>query len=711
MKTIANSKVYGSSRLYYAAGFAIILAAFPVAAQEGTKSADAPLVLKQLTVTAQRREERLQDVPIAISAFDGEELSSSGVEDMQQLTQVTPGLFVTQGSLSPQPTIRGIGARGNNPSDEGTVPLYIDGVYQPFSRGGFPRLNNVERIEVLKGPQGTIFGRNATGGAINIITKRPKVGPELDLEIGYGSFNARTFRGYATAGQGPFAIDIAGSLYEDDGYVNDPVNHRDLARRDSLDIRSKAVWSVAEWLELTASISHRSDADNSSIASQPLDDNIAARRTNPGVFYPTQPYQSAQSFDPVNENTQDAASLTALLKFGAFDVTSITGWQENELYLLSDSDMTSLDLASLELTQIGRSWTEELFATSNGDGPFSWVVGTFLYDDLSGYDPIVRSTGGTYTRAPTFSVAVYAQGTLALDDHWSVTAGGRYTDEERDYSAHLGADSITAPTAKFSRFTPSGTIEYDSGDTYNVYLRYGEAFKSGVFTTNSLSMNIVKPEDVASWELGIKSDPLPQLRINAAIFSTKYENIQLTAKDPVTESSFLQNAAESTLRGAEVETTWQVSDDLQLRAGASYIDATFDRFQNAQVNVPVPGGGNSTTFIDASGNTMPKIPETTFNGALDYSHDFARGRLSATMNVARIGEYSWDATERLITDPYTLVNVQASWAFSPKWSIIIWGQNILDEEYQRSLTISSRGDALTYGAPSQFGIRLRYHWQ
>jgi iron complex outermembrane receptor protein len=679
-------------------------------AQETPPPKDA-LEVEEIIVTAQRREEKLQDIPAAVSAFSGDQLSAAGVDDIKELTSVTPGLFVTQGSLSPQPTIRGIGARGNNPSDEGTVPIYIDGVYQPFSRAGFPKLNNVARIEVLKGPQGTILGRNATGGAINIITKRPSVDPAADVEIGYGDFNAAMARGYFTGGFGNVAADLAIAAFEDDGYVTNPVTGEDLGKRRSFDIRAKVLWTPTDNIELTFAASRRKDADNRALVSQPLNGNVNVRRTNPGTFYPTQPYQSSLSFIPIADNTQESVSLTAVLKFDGFDITSISAWQRNDLRNRSDSDMTTLPVGFLDFIQYGRTKSEELYISSHGDGRFQWLAGTFLFNDVSGYDPITRAAS-TYTRAPTQSTALYGQVSYAFTDQWKLTVGGRQTFEDRDYSAHQNGVYVKAKTAHFEEFTPSATLEFNPSENYKLYLRYGEAFKSGVFTTNGLSTDSVLPENVKSWEFGVKTDPLPNLRINAAIYYTEYENIQLTAKDPLTAASFLQNAAASTLKGGEVEVTWRVTPDLQVRAGASVIDAKFDSFPGAQVNTPRPGnpGGNLTSFIDASGNVMPKIPENTFNIAADYSHEMLGGEFAATLSALRVGEFSWDTAERIISEPYTTVNGEISWRAPAGWEVSLWGENLTDELYWSSVTISADGDAITYGVPRSFGVRLRYRW-
>ncbi|MDB5471511.1 MAG: TonB-dependent receptor [Caulobacter sp.] len=698
-------------RLLTGTGLAALMVPGLAWAQQADEPTKDPLEVEEVVVTAQRREEKLQDVPAAISAFTGEQLSGAGVDDIKELTQVTPGLFVTQGGLSPQPTIRGIGARGNNPSDEGTVPVYIDGVYQPFSRAGFPKLNNVERVEVLKGPQGTILGRNATGGAINLITKRPKAGFGYDVEAGYGSFDAYSLRAYLTGGSDTLAADLAFGVFEDDGYVTNPVTNEDLGKRKGSDIRVKVLWTPTDWLEMTFAASRRRDADNRALATQPLDDNINARRTNPGVFYPTKPYQSSLSFVPIADNTQEAASITTLLKFDNFDITSISGWQKNWQRNRSDADMTTLNIGFLDYVQYGRTFSEELYISSAGDGPFQWLAGTFIFDDVSGYNPITRATS-TYTRAPTFSIAYYGQVSYAFTDQWKLTAGGRYTNEERDYSAHSGATYVKADTAEFEEFTPSATLEFTPSEDYKVYLRYGEAFKSGVFTTNGLTTSHVLPENVRSWELGVKTDPLPNLRINAAIFHTEYENIQLTAKDPLTAASFLQNAAASTLNGGEIEVTWRVTPELQIRGGVSVIDAKFDSFPGAQINSPRPGntGGNVTAFIDAAGNTMPKIPENTVNLAADYSRQMFGGDFGATLSVLHVGEFTWDSANRLTNDAYDTVNGELSWASPQGWEVTLWGENLTDELYLTSVVISAEGDAASYGSPRAFGVRLRYRW-
>ncbi len=214
------SKLFAASAAFGAlCGVTTIASAQELEAQ--SDSDDTAIGNGDIVVTAQRREERLQDVPLAISAFSGEALQAQGINSTKDLTIVTPGLNFTQSSFSPQPTIRGIGTRGVSASEESVVPVYIDGVYQPFLASTVMELNNVERIEVLRGPQTALYGRNSTGGAINIITKTPDEAPTMQTSLSYGRFNEIIAKGYFSAGTEIIQADIAGLYSRDEGYIED----------------------------------------------------------------------------------------------------------------------------------------------------------------------------------------------------------------------------------------------------------------------------------------------------------------------------------------------------------------------------------------------------------------------------------------------------------------------------------------------------------
>jgi iron complex outermembrane receptor protein len=671
----------------------------PDAAQDATQ-------VDEIVVTARRREERLIDVPLAVTALSSETLSNSGVDSVQELGQTTPGFYVTRATVVPQPTIRGIGPRGSSAGDESIVPFYIDGVYQPQMVGLFFDLNNVARVEVLRGPQGTLYGRNATGGAVNIVTRTPTTDPAAELTLGYGSFNERIASGYVSGGVGNWAADLAIYASKDDGYVHDVTQNIDLAVRESFAARTKLVWTPSDHSQFTLAYAYSETSDNAGLAPQVIGGNTISRATVPTVLIPTAPYEVSLSLDPFFTTRQNALSFTGKLNFSAFDVTAVTGWQRNDGRVFSDSDATAVNSATLRYDQFGNSWNQEVYATSNGSGPFKWTVGAFYFHDSSGYDPRYQ-TPQLDSEAISDAYAVYAEGTYDFTDAWSLTVGGRYSEEEKSYTATAGA-TFAAGDVSFSSFKPSASLQFKPNRDFNLYLRYSEAFKAGVFNTSIISDRAVLPEDVTQTELGLKWRLSPEVRFEGAIYDTQYENIQVTARDPVTGTTFLQNAAAASLTGAEGFLALTPTPGLNLRFGGSYIDAVYDSFPNAQVYVPRPTGGNQQVFQDLSGKTLYKVPEWSGIVGGDYTWDLASGASVVwAVNASYTGKVFWDAANRLSEPSYTLVNSSLTWT-SPdqRYKVAVWGNNLIDETYFLSATSSPSADFGSYGRPRSFGVRL-----
>lgn len=668
--------------------------------------------LEEIVVVAQRREERLQDVPLTITAVTANTLSASGVPTTRELAMVVPGLTISSGGPIPQPSIRGIGTRGATAGDESVVPVYIDGVYQPFQAGLFFSLNNVERIEVLKGPQGILFGRNATGGAINIITRRPEAAFGLDGSASYGNYGSYEGKLYATGGSDTIAVDFAGSVRGDDGFVRDVVRGTDLASTEEYAVRGSLLFTPNDRFDLRVAVSDSKIEDNQGFTTQPVNRNTIALQTTPGLFVPTAPWETALSFDPEYTVTQTAASAVATLHFDALDLVSISGWQENKFVGLSDSDASSRALATLDYSVEMDAINQEIYAASRGEHVVDWLVGAFYHGNEAGY-PYFITNGGTpvISQVDTDSYAGYAQVTVHLGDQWSLIGGGRYTKEEKHYTARRGATGTPViADAEFSRFTPSATLQFEPTDNINLYARYSEAFKAGLFNQTALLTTAVKPEEVTQYELGLKARLNSSFQFNAAVYRSDYTDIQVTVRDPATSVTGLQNAAEAQLTGGEAEISWIPLPGLTVTGGLSIIDAEYEDFFGAQVTTPRAGGGNTTEYVDASGNKLVKVPEQTYNLSVQYATSLAGGELDANVSALYTGEQFWDPGNRLVEDPYTLINAELGWTTAGGgYRVALWGQNLTDEVYSASVSTTANADWRSFGRPRTYGIRVNFN--
>ncbi len=714
-------RIYASTSI---AALTICLLTSGAHAQETPVPAESQIVEADegdIIITAQRREERLQDVPASIAAFDGTMLEASGVISSDDLTRVIPGLNFSRTSFSAQPTIRGIGVRALNAGDESQVPIYLDGVYQPAPFAGFFELANIERVEVLRGPQGTLYGRNATGGAINIITQRPSREFGGRFSASYGRFDERILRGYLTGGAGPIAFDLAGVYYKDDGFIRDLVSGGMTGDRESLQVRGRMLWEITPNLEATLALGYVRSDDSSAMANQPINENTIARRPpNTGLFqYGTRPFESATDVDVGAELRQYSAALTLVGRFSGFNVTSISSYQNNRLIWAIDSDASTLNSSGFVATTNAESFYQEIYATSAGGSAFNWTVGGVYFHDDSGFDPLFVLAGSAVrtirSRLVSNSFAAYAEGSYQFTDRLQFILGGRFTYERKDYQFELLPTRVEAD-ASFSSFTPSGTLQYDVADNVNVYARIGQAFKSGLFNTAAASNIPVRPERVTQYEIGFKSEPARRVRFNVSAFYSDYTDLQLSARDP-SGLVILRNAASAEIYGAEIEFQASPIRRLNLRAGATILRARYTDFPDAALFFPVldangqPIGGNSQVLRDASGFDLQKAPEYTFSLGGDYTFAALTGDVRLSANLYHSGPFSWETSNRIYQDPYTLVDAELSWSpASGAYRIGLWGRNLLNETYVSSVTVGAAADHQVHARPRTYGVRFEFNF-
>lgn len=418
-------------RLLAALCVSTILTAPTAWAQDNQTGQDADADSGEIIVTAQRRAERLIDVPISISALSGNALEQAGIRSTEDLTAVIPGLnFATNGAFA-QPTVRGIGTTVTSAGNDANVAIYIDGVYQPNQIANFSDLVDLEQVEVLKGPQGTLFGRNATGGAIRVTTKRPSFTPEARLTASYGRFDDVRLTAFGTA---PLSDKIAVSfafLYGDDqGYVRNIGTGNRVADSNAMSVRGKILLQPTDGLEfiLTASRSERSA--NPAFTLGVLNGNSNALRL-PGSLQPVGPRQVSLSFDPTITVDSDQVSLNATADLGFAELSSITSYAKIVTDLVTDVDRTNLALVQAQVPGRQETWSQELNLVSQGDGPVKWFVGAFYYNDDSTNATIVNNGAVFNTiRQKTEAFAPFGEINVELGD-LTLIAGARYNIEKR----------------------------------------------------------------------------------------------------------------------------------------------------------------------------------------------------------------------------------------------------------------------------------------
>ena len=705
----------------------LLTAVSPVFAQEVDDRSDDPsdAAAGEIVVTAQRRAERLTDVPISISVLTAEDLANSGIRSTEDLTAVVPGLnFATNGAFA-QPTVRGIGTTVSSPGSDANVAIYIDGVYQPNQIGNFSNLADLEQVEVLKGPQGTLFGRNATGGAIRITTKRPSFTPTGNLSLSYGRFNEVRGSAYGSA---PLSDTVAASLaflYSDDkGYTRNLATGNRVSDSTSLVFRGKLLFLPSDSVELTLTGMHNERDANPAFSLGVLNGNNN-NLPRAGIIRTAGPRQVALTFDPIVDAKSDLVSLSGKIELGFAALSTISSYQRTRTFLMTDTDRTNLALGRADLPGRQETYTQELNLVSSGDGPLKWFLGAFYYnDDATSTTFVNLNPLATVPRLKTEAIAPFGEVNYALGD-LTLIGGLRYNHERKDFSAVRGV-LVEERSKTFTNLTPRLGARYALSPRANIYATWSRGFKSGLFdqvlSANRLVVSPVEPEKVEAYEVGFKFGR-GRTSLSAAGFHYNYDNIQFQAFNPNAGGlTQVFNAAKARIYGGEVELAVSPLDRLNLRANAAYTHSEYRSFPTATIFCPIgpPSFGNRSIALGAvnpctgevskgaTGNRLIRTPEFTASLSADYRIELGRGALDLSGAGSYSGPFYWDPGNRLREDEYILVNAEIAYTFpGDQLRLAAWGRNLLDETYSLYVTEAAAGDSVAYARPVSYGISAR----
>ena len=706
-------------------------------AAEQAQPADDARQVGDIVVTAQRRAENLQRVPIVITAVDNEQLVRAGVTSLPTLGTIAPGLNArTSGGGVFQPSIRGIGTSSN--VVENPVALYIDGVYLPNQNEGNQELPDVEQVAVLKGPQGTLFGRNATGGVIQITTRRPS--HELDIRAKAEVDNYATLRGGVFV-SGGLASGVAASVSADyahqgNGWGKNLTTGNDTFRLDhSLSLRGKLLVEPGPDTSLLL-IGDYLDRKAYTYTFVPYP-GTAFIRPLPGAYGRQDTYSPV---DPYAAFTGGGVSLTAKHDFGPAELVSISAYRRGNTNYLFDNVPTGTPIFYVgvgEGHQPNRSFTQELQLNSIGKGRITYTVGLFYYHNSNANLPIVRQffppfygalvgpptanqTTVTNGRERTESAAPFAQVGFKLLPDTNLTLGGRYTYERRtlDGNATLNrynGTSVTVPYAPqpLTIRKPTWRVALDHQFTPDVlgYLSYNRGIKSGGFNILNPANPAYLPERLDAFEAGYKTELFDRrLRLNIGGFYYNYSNLQVTQFVGVSQT--IVNGAKARLYGVDVDFNARLTPELSINGGFELLHARFTSYPNAVGSLPRPTGGATLFPVNASGNRIPQSQEFAGTLTIDYRKPVSFGELDASVTANHNGSYKFEADNFLTQGAYTLLSASLGWQSRDKrYSLTVWGRNLLDEIVLNNGTSQAIGYPVSYGQPPRtFGVtgRLRY---
>ncbi|WP_422061464.1 TonB-dependent receptor [Sphingopyxis sp.] len=697
----------------------------------------------EIIVTATKRETSLQDTPLAISAIGGAAMEERGIDDVANLQSYVPNLRVGQEQDGVKITLRGIGIQGTSSITDNGVAFYQDNFYVSRPAGGSAVFYDVNRVEVLRGPQGTLYGRNATGGVINVISNEPSTrGFSGEAGASYGSRNLWEVRGWVNAPLGDVAAVRISAVYtEEDGYLKN-LGGRDLYGTDGdLTVRGQIKVGDVDSVELLL-YGLYSKLKGTGTANQFLLRNIGGPPPVQALLRTLPPLTS----DPLVTDIDAPAYLTVETKlafarlrkdFGGVEAYLQVGRMWQDSYNQQDFDGSPVDVSIFNKDQNNKSTSVEARLSSTGDGPFRWIVGGYYFDEETYILRRVRLKGrtpGGIISLPDFlldeygnssAIAGFASVTYALTDAFRLTGGIRYTEDKKDgrkiTRGNFGQpfppdlpNAMFPADVKFDKVTWKAGLEYDVASDVLAYASVSNGYKAGGFNLSS-DGRPYDPETITAYEFGVKSDLFDRTaRINVDAFYYDYTNLQLTtlgvAADGVTPGQFTTNAAASTIWGIEVDTRWELSPRFRFTAGYSYIDAVVDEYVNRD---PLAGPGPA---LDLSGNRLPFVSKHTVNLGINYEVSIGSGTLTLAANSNFhsdffLREFNNYAIDRVPAN--TKTDLTVTYRFSdPGLRLTAYATN-LENNVERNniyLTPGFIGVSPTtaYGKPRTIGVRVDY---
>jgi len=717
----------------------LLLSTGPAMAQS-TDAAATPQVapstsLSEVVVTAEKRAEPLQTTPLPITAFGAATLDKDNIHSLEDLTTLDSSIKIGEGTGQAVPFIRGVGNPVRNIGDEASSSIYIDGVYISRLPAAFFELPAVSQIEVLKGPQGTLYGRNSEGGLISILTRDPTSQPTLDASVGYGSYDTTRASLYASDSFGD-KLKANLSLLEvnqTDGWGKDVATGGQNGFEDASIARTKVMFDPWAGTSFTFSADYfftRSTDGLSSLAYQGTTQGLpTAPHTEIG---PLSFYDTDNNLNNVDRSYGGGLSLKAQQDLGFADLISITAYRRTDEKLIQDGDDSPVNYTDAVFNDAALQTSEELRLQSKRSSPFDWVLGFFYINQYGAYSPIRENglslgpyTAEIYAHQTDTSYAGFGQTTVHLPAAFNLTLGLRYTTD--DVSGGGQEDLATATSFKPGAVT-SAAKTYDR-TTYKVgldrpftantlgYVSYSTGFKAGVFNTVPFSSTPVLPETITAYEIGEKTELFDhRLRLNADVFDEEIRDLQVQAVSTSPALAIvLINAPRAHSRGFEFDGAASILRSLSATFGFTVLDAKYDSFPNAPFYAPVnvsPYGNGSLTLGNASGAYLPRAPDFSFNIGLDYKFSNPLGDWDVNGNYVYSDKYYWDPDNHHAQNAMGLLD--ANLTLIPQnathWSISLWGKNLTDVQYYwgENETAGTEGTPGVVAPPRTFGFTLNY---
>lgn len=703
------------------------IAADPLPTKSDTRNAS-QYVIENVVVTARKKSvgEKAQDVPITLSAVSGDQIEAAFIEDLTELGYTMPNVRLDTTSFpgTANYTIRGMGFISTIASAEPTVGVFVDGVYMGTNLGAEMGTFDLESVEVLRGPQGTLFGRNVTAGAVVMRSRRPSGEFSGHFRLGAGSGG----REMASAAiEGALTETLAGKIYTQfnhrDGDFYNTFLGEDHGEEDSTFVRPILTWRPSADLEITAIYEH-GDIEGDGTTGRTLNDPTTFFY-NLGFREPDDAEDVALNFSGETNIEWNQFTIDANWDVDGGTITAITGYRDVKYGSDGDTDATPADVAYGFVGVEQEQFSQELrYAGRLLDDRLNYTVGAYYFEQKLDNTYEVIFNGFPFQRPrgkidhKTYSL--FAHGDYEFVPDITLTAGLRYDQEKKTATIARGVANCDAAfncvydfadSDTWSNVTPKIGLSWKVNPNTLLYASWSKGFRSGGYNSRATSPTErpgpYNEEEVNAFELGLKSDLLDgKARFNAAIFQNKYDDLQRVVSGDDLNIG-IRNAASATVEGVELEFTILPTDNLALQANVGYLDATYDDFPGLDVD-----GDLSPDPELAKGMQLVRAPEWTYT--LSATHDYSLGDAGAV--VSRVSYVFTDDSpindaNRYTLDGYQLLDASITWhSADDRISVAMWGKNLTDAAYALTGTSSSFFTYIFQSLPRTYGAELVYRF-
>lgn len=677
--------------------------------------------LEEIVVTAQKRSENLQDVPIAVTAITASQLAKAGVNGVTDLQISIPSLNVTNTVARLTLSLRGIGTTAVNPGFENPIAVYVDGVYYANSAASILSFNNIAQIEVLKGPQGTLFGRNATGGLLQITTRDP--GEELAGAADLTYSNYRTVVGNIYLSGSPtsdLAADIALHYkHQGDGWGKNVTTGDDVYQvNHDFGVRSKLVYHPSDRTKITLI----GDYSNSR-------DSLSALTIVPGTISPFEPapqpdlgYDFRGNYPPKTTLSSGGVSLRVNQGIGTVQVSSLTAYRRSSNHLQIDPDASPSDIIDVFQNQRDSQLSQEFQINSGSRGRLKWSAGLYYINGETRADPLQAQLNQADLRvrvsatAKLESEAAYAQSSYEILHNTTITIGGRFTHERRqetsastEITTLSSGELINIPvddrSKTFNKFTYRASVDHRFSSEALVYASINRGFKSGGFNIVTPGSAPFGPETLDAYEIGLKSDLLDRhLRLNVAGFYYDYRGIQV--QKLLTGSATILNGAVARSYGVDADLTAVVSGDFRITASGSVISPKFHKFLGCPTGTPE--GGVPVVSGSCSGNQLNLAAKASFSLAGDYTMHLKHGSFVLSPNIYYNSGFYTEADNVIHQPRYVQAGARVTWSpDDERFSLSLYGKNLTNKRVITYAGVQALGTQLeAFAEPRTYGITV-----